>query len=130
MSQQTKQEAFFGVLFLGLALILVSSIAAAIATYIFKKNRLVITSERVFRREQLTPFSYNDQNIELSRIEDCSFSQNGPIQQTLNYGSITLKTIGDESTYGFDYASDPKDQFQIINVMVQETDEDGSAEKR
>lgn len=121
LNYQARREAFMGILILGLALIIITGIAATLATYIFKKNRLVITSERVFRREQLTPFSFNDQNIELSRIEDCSFSQNGPIQQILNYGSITLKTVGDESTYSFDYASDPKDQFQIINVMVQET---------
>lgn len=120
LSTHIRQEAFLIAIVVGLAIILISSAFAAISTYIFKKNRLILTNERVFRREQLTPFSYNDQNIELSRIENCSFSQNGLIQQIFDYGSISLKTVGDETTYKFDYASDPKDQFQIVNLMVEE----------
>ena len=42
-----------------------------------------------------------------------------------NYGGIRLSTVGNEKTYEFDYASDPRDQFHIINLMVQETDEGG-----
>ena len=120
ITSHIRQEAFLITVAVGLAVILISSAFALVATYIFRKNRLILTNERVFRREQLTPFSYNDQNIELSRIENCSFSQNGLIQQMFDYGSISLKTVGDETTYKFDYASDPKDQFQIVNLMVEE----------
>lgn len=112
--------AFPVILLGGLVLTAIASAFAAIATYVFKRNHLLITNERVFRREQLTPFAFNDQNIELAKVENCSFSQDGLVQQMFDYGTISLKTVGDESTYNFDFASDPKDQFQIVNLMVQE----------
>jgi hypothetical protein len=119
------EQIFLGVLALGGAVFLIALIAAVVANYVFRQNRLIITNERVFRRLQLTPFSYSDENIELSKIENCSFSQENPLEMMLNYGGIRLSTVGNEKTYEFNYASDPRDQFQIINLMVQETDNGG-----
>jgi len=118
-------EMFFWLTAIGAVALLLAFSGAALAMYIFKKNRFIITNERVFRRLQLTPFSYNDQNIELSRIEDCSFQQSGLVQEFLDYGTIVLETVGHEKTYRFDFASNPKDQFQIINMMVEEAGSHG-----
>ncbi|MFZ2560213.1 MAG: hypothetical protein WAW91_01085 [Candidatus Nanoperiomorbaceae bacterium] len=120
LNRSIKQDAFLAVLALGSIILLVSVCSAALATHIFRKNLLVVTTERVFRREQLTPFSFNDQEIELSHITNCSFSQNGIIQEIMSYGSIILKTIGDEANYRFNYVSDPDHQFQTINTVIEE----------
>ena len=41
----------------------------------------------------------------------------------LNYGSIRLSTVGDEQTYLFTYVDRPKEQFRVINHVVQQVDE-------
>lgn len=118
-------QIFFLSLGIGALVFFVAFILALVANYVFRQNRLIITNERVFRRMQLTPFSYTDENIELSKIENCSFSQENLLEMMFNYGGIRLSTVGNEKTYEFDYASDPRDQFHIINLMVQETDGGG-----
>ena len=52
-------------------------------------------------------------------IEDASYSQRGPMQTILNYGSIRLSTEGEETTYRFDYVSSPKKQIAILNNAVE-----------
>ena len=59
----------------------------------------------------------------LLHIEDCSYAQTNPIQTILNYGSIRLSTIGDEQTYVFTFVDRPKEQFRIVNHVVQQVDE-------
>ena len=52
-------------------------------------------------------------------IEDASYTQRGPVQQLLNYGSIRLSTEGDETTYRFDYVSNPKEEIATLNNAVE-----------
>jgi len=111
---------FSGIALAGMLATLFSAVVAWIITFTFHKNYLIITNERVFRRDQTTPWSFYDQNIELSRIENCSYAQTAITQRLLNYGSISLETVGHEATYVFEFASKPRDQFRIVNMMVEE----------
>ena len=90
----------------------------AVGQYVFRQNLFVVTNKRVFSRIQTTPFSHQNQNIELRNIEDCSYHQDGPLQAILNFGAIRLSTIGDEHTYYFNFVARPAEQFKIINKVV------------
>lgn len=89
-----------------------------VGTSVYQKNTFVVTNERVFSNIQTTIFANRNQNIKLSRIEDCSFTQSDPLQLMFNYGSIRLSTVGDEQTYEFNYVDDPKRQFRVVNQAV------------
>lgn len=93
-----------------------------VGTYVYRRNSFIVTNERVFARIQYTPFASRNQNVELEHIEDCSYIQSNPVQLLLNYGTIRLSTVSDEQTYIFNYVDDPKNQFKIVNRVVQEVD--------
>lgn len=103
-------------------------LVGVIGSYVYKQNTFIVTNERIFAHIQLTPFAQRSQNVEIEHIEDCSISQSGPLQMLLNYGTIRLSTIGDEQTYLFTYVANPKEQFRVVNHVVQQVDE-GQATK-
>jgi len=102
------------VLFAALALI-----GGYLAIWIYTNNRFFLTNESVIQEIQNSIFSHNEQTVSLMNIEDASFSQRGPLQVLLNYGSIRLSTEGEESTYRFDYVQNPKRQIAILNNAVE-----------
>lgn len=93
----------------------------AVGQYVYRQNFFVVTNKRIFQRIQSTLFSFRTQNIEIARIEDCSYRQNGPLQMILDYGTIRLSTIGNEQTYRFTFVARPSEQFKAINGVVQTT---------
>jgi len=73
----------------------------------------------VIQEIQTSLFTKHEQTVSLINIEDASFEQKGILQTLLNYGSIRLSTEGDETTYRFNYVSDPKQQIATLNNAVE-----------
>lgn len=113
---------------LGVALLAV--VGGFVTAWVYRANYFIVTNERVFQRLQHSPFSYRDQNLEMERVEDCSFRQDNIIQTLLDYGTIRLSTVGDEQTYRFNFVARPAEQFKIINAVVQAVDENGATHYR
>ncbi len=103
--------------------IVLTLLCGIVGTQVYRQNTFIVTNERIFACIQYTPFSQRNQNVEIEHIEDCSYAQTNPIQTILNYGSIRLSTIGDEQTYVFTFVDRPKEQFRIVNHVVQQVDE-------
>lgn len=103
---------------MGLFFILILA-GAFIATYVYNSNRFFLTNESVIQEIQLGVFSRHEQTVSLGNIEDASYMQNGILQSMFNYGLIRLSTEGDETTYRFNYASDPKRNIAILNNAVE-----------
>jgi hypothetical protein len=78
-----------------------------------------LTNESVIQEIQLSLFSQHEQTISLGNIEDASYFQEGILQQMINYGTIRLSTQGDENTYRFTYASNPKQHIATLNNAVE-----------
>lgn len=112
-----------GVATVGLSLTLVCIIGGVVANYVYNQSYFIVTNERVFARIQHSPFSQHSQNVELEHVEDCSYSQIGPVQSILGYGAIRLSTVGDEQTYRFTFVKNPEEQFRIVNKVIQAVDE-------
>ncbi|MCL1876601.1 hypothetical protein FWF74_00975 [Candidatus Saccharibacteria bacterium] len=93
-------------------------VCGGIAVSVFNKNTFIVTNFRVYMHIQTTPFSFRVQNIELKKIEDFSYSQSGMLEIMLNYGSIKFTTVGDETSYPFDYVDDPSEEFKVINEVI------------
>lgn len=97
----------------------VTLIGGYLAIWVYNNNRFFLTNESVIQEIQNSIFSHNEQTVSLMNIEDASFSQRGPLQVLLDYGSIRLSTEGEETTYRFDYVKNPKKQIAILNNAVE-----------
>ena len=119
-----------GTITIGLSITLVCILGGLVGNYVYNQSYFIVTNERVFARIQHSPFSQHSQNVELEHVEDCSYSQAGPVQMILGYGTIRLSTVGDEQTYRFTFVKDPTRQFQVINKVIQAVDEGESTKYR
>jgi uncharacterized membrane protein YdbT with pleckstrin-like domain len=110
----------YGVVLLsGILLMLLVLVGAYISVWIYTSNRFFLTNESVIQEIQTSLFTKNEQTVSLINIEDASFEQKGILQTLLNYGSIRLSTEGDETTYRFNYVTNPKQQIAILNNAVE-----------
>lgn len=114
-----SQQSYGTILLIGILFSIVSLIGGYLAIWVYTNNRFFLTNESVIQEIQNSIFSHNEQTVSLMNIEDASFSQRGPLQVLLDYGSIRLSTEGEESTYRFDYVQNPKRQIAILNNAVE-----------
>jgi uncharacterized membrane protein YdbT with pleckstrin-like domain len=110
---------FGAVLLCGILLIILAVLGGYIAIWVYMNNKFFLTNESVIQEIQVSLFSRHEQTVSLINIEDASFRQQGIVQTMFNYGSIRLSTEGDETTYRFNYVSDPKQQIAILNNAIE-----------
>ncbi len=103
---------------LGILFILILA-GAVVASYVYNNNSFYLTNESVVQELQEGLFSKREQTVSLGAVEDASYRQVGIISSFLNFGNIRLSTIGDETTYRFNYVTDPKKQIAILNDAVE-----------
>ncbi|MFZ2544671.1 MAG: hypothetical protein WAW80_01715 [Candidatus Saccharimonadales bacterium] len=101
-----------------LALILVG-LGVYIVVWVYLNNKFFLTNESVIQEIQTSLFAHHEQTVSLANIEDASYVQTGLLQILFNFGSIRLSTEGDETTYKFNYVSDPKKQIALLNNAVE-----------
>lgn len=101
-----------------LALLVV--VIAAVAVRVYHGNRLYLTNESVIQRIQNSLLDVKEQQVPLGRIEDVSYEQRGMMQHMFNYGTIRLSTEGEETTYYFHYAMEPRDEAANIITAQEE----------
>lgn len=104
----------------GSVLIAAIALICYAAIWVFNNNRFYLTNESVIQEIQDGLFTHREQTISLANIEDASYSQVGPLQLLLNYGTIQLSTEGDETTYTFSYAASPRQQIAVLNNAVED----------
>jgi hypothetical protein len=98
------------------------------SVWVYNRNRMIVSNQRIFSEIQQTLFSYRMQSIELEHIEDISYSKQGIFANFFDYGSIRFSTVGNEHTYELTFVSRPEQQIKIIKKAVHEVDE-GEATK-
>jgi uncharacterized membrane protein YhdT len=96
--------------------------------WIYNRNHMIVSNQRIFSEIQQTLFSYRMQSIELEHIEDISYSQVGIWANFFDYGSIRFSTVGNEHTYELTFVASPENQIKIIKKAVHDVDE-GEATK-
>lgn len=107
------------VVLITLSLSVLVAIFGYIAVWVYLRNQFFLTSESVIQELQHSLFSKHEQTASLGSIEDVSFRQTGVLQTMLNYGSIRLSTEGEETTYRFNFVSNPKKQTNILTNAVE-----------
>lgn len=107
------------VFFIGTLLILLYLIGGYIAVWVYLNNKFFLTNESVIQEIQTSLFTHHEQTVSLSNIEDASYRQHSILEAIFNYGSIRLSTEGDETTYRFNYVTNPKQQIATLNNAVE-----------
>jgi len=98
---------------------LIVALGMFVSWYVYVANKFFLTNESVIQEIQHSLFSRLEQTVNLSNIEDASFTQVGIFQQILDYGDIRLSTEGDETTYRFSYVASPKNHVSELNDAVE-----------
>lgn len=106
-----------------LYIILGSMVAAVVIAGIFTMivyggNKLFITNKHVIQMIMLSPLSSSFNMIDLSSIEDTSFSQDGVLQKMFGYGTFRLSTVGEETTYTFKKSDITTEEVKAISKLV------------
>lgn len=110
--------ALLGSILIGFLILLMVG-GGLIATYVYNSNRFYLTNESVIQEIRTSLFGKNEQTVSLANIEDASYHQTGLLPNMLNYGLIRLSTEGDETTYRFNYAANPKQQVAVLNDAIE-----------
>ena len=106
---------------LGMALLfsLIVALGGAGVLWVYLQNQFFMTNESVIQEIQESLFSRHEQTVSLGSIEDASFRRSGILQTIFDYGTIRLSTEGEETTYVFQYVSNPKKQIAILNNAIE-----------
>ncbi|MDR2336774.1 MAG: hypothetical protein LBE03_01570 [Candidatus Nomurabacteria bacterium] len=113
-----KDETKSLVSLVAVALLILTLVISWVGITIYKNNILAITNKKVIQQTSVSLFDKSVQTIDLPAIEDVSFKKRGILQSVLDYGSIRLSTVGDETTYRFNFVRDPEGQVRIISNIV------------
>ena len=107
------------VMLISILLALLVTIFGYFAVWIYIQNKFFLTNESVVQEIQSSIFAKREQTVSLGSIEDASFKQSNFIQTFFNYGTLRLSTEGDETTYRFQYVSEPKKQVAVLNNAIE-----------
>lgn len=107
------------VMLISILLALLVTIFGYFAVWIYLQNKFFLTNESVVQEIQSSIFAKREQTVSLGSIEDASFKQTNFIQTFFNYGTLRLSTEGDETTYRFQYTSEPKKQVAVLNNAIE-----------
>lgn len=114
-----SEDLFGGILLIGSLFSLLLLVGCYVVIMVYINNRFILTNESVIQEIQNGLFARKEQTVSLGNIEDASYNQKGFVQTMLNYGSIRLSTEGDETTYRFDYVSNPREHIAVLNNAVE-----------
>ncbi len=105
-------------------LVAATAIAGIFAIKMHRGNRLFITNKHAIQLVRTSPLSGSVNMIDLSSVEDASFSQNGILQNMFRYGTFRLSTVGDETTYTFPYSDISPSELRAISKLISEAKRD------
>lgn len=102
---KSSAVAFGGLITLLLSTI--TAIIAAIAGYVYKKSRLILTNQKVVYINYKSLISRQISQLNIGEVEDVSVIQPSLIHRIFKTGIITVETAGEQHNYKFSNAVDP-----------------------
>lgn len=100
------------------SLLAATFIIAIFASIIYRGNKLFITNRRAIQMIMDSPVSSSVNIIDLASVEDASFHKKGLFQTMLNYGTLRLATVGDETTYTFKYSDASPEEIKTVTKLI------------
>lgn len=101
-------------------LIVTALLIGAVAFAVYRGNRLFLTNKHAIQMVMKSPMATSVNVIDLPSIEDASFHQNGLMQKIFGYGTFRLSTVGDETTYTFQYSDIAPEELRAVSKLITE----------
>ncbi len=86
-----------------------------IAYFIYRQNRVVLTTQNLMQVEQYGLFNRVVSKLSLANIEDVTGERKGLFATILNYGNLIVETAGEQENFVFEQAPYPAVLVQAIN---------------
>ena len=101
-------------------LVFAAMLIGLVALIVYRGNKLYVTNKHVMQKMMKSPVVTSVNVIDLASIEDASFHQSGLMQKLFRYGTFRLSTVGDETTYTFEYSDVTPEQVRGISRLITE----------
>ena len=88
-----------------------------IATIIYHRSKLIITSKSITQITQIGLFNRKISQLAISNIEDATAIRKGIFQTMLNYGTLNVETAGETENFYFSYCPDPDKYAKTVLEM-------------
>lgn len=119
MGQSTLDEMGRNFLYIILGcLVLAAMLIGLVALIVYRGNKLYVTNKRVIQYIMRSPVVTSVNMIDLASVEDASFHQSGLLQKIFRYGTFRLSTVGDETTYTFEYSDVTPEQVKGVSKLI------------
>jgi len=76
-------------------------IIAAVQTYVFLKNELIVTDQNIVEITQYSLFNRQVSHLNLANVQEVSATQKGLLASIFNYGTITIESAGEKASFEF-----------------------------
>ncbi len=93
-------------------------IMGMVSIRIYRGNKLFITNKHIMQFVMNSLVSTSINIIDIDSVEDVSFRQDNIFQKIFHYGTFRLSTIGDETTYTFNYSDILPSELRAVTNMV------------
>ena len=119
MGQDTLDEMGRNFLYIILTCLVVAAlIIGCVALMVYRGNKLFVTNKHVIQMVMKSPVATSFNIIDLAGVEDASFHQNGLMQKIFRYGTFRLSTVGDETTYTFEYSDVTPEEIKGVSELI------------
>lgn len=115
-----SESAKYLYIIVGLAYFIIAMVAI-VSHVVYRDNKMYVTNKRAIQTIRTSLFSGSTNVIELQRIEDVSFKQQGFFDTIFNIGTLRMSTVGDETTYVFELLDTPHDEVATISKLVSDS---------
>lgn len=120
-AQATLDEMGKNFIFIILTCLVATAILiGVVALIVYRGNKLFITNKHAIQLVMKSPVVTSVNMIDLASIEDASFHQSGLLQKIFRYGTLRLSTVGDETTYTFEFCDITPEQLKAISKLITE----------
>lgn len=86
----------------------------AVATFVYRQNRIYVSDHEVMQHVRPTLFSRKESRLQLADVEDVNVVQKGILQTVFNYGTLTIETAGAVENFVFIFCPNPNYYAQAI----------------
>lgn len=99
---------------ISLLLAILIALLTGVYTFIYRSNTMLVTTDKIAQTLYSNIFSRKISQLSIGDVQDVTVTQNGPIAQLLNYGTIVIETAGEQQNYTFTYTPKPYESSKDI----------------
>jgi hypothetical protein len=85
-----------------------------IASYIYWRNKWIVTDDSITQVSQMSLFGSAISQIPMQNIEDVTVDRRGMLQAIFNFGTLTLQSAGEQVKFQFTYCPNPNTYARTI----------------